>query len=764
MIAAVIGSILWLGAQDELPKPVKLTLVRMGTPRGGLPATVEIVATASEGSVERRFPVLLGRQPEDRALLDLTAGVWTVAIRGPAVWSPETTLRVGSDTLSEARIRVWPTATITTDLVADAKGPPLPRQMLVNFRGSPAVPAEQRVPNAVSPCRVEQRRASCEVPAALLDIRLVAPGLIPEYRWDASQRAGETLSIGTFRVQAGASVIGYIRDLSGGPAVGARVELRAAGGQRIPAAAATQQGAQRAASELEADQRRYPLLTTTNNRGFFQIRQAPAGEYRVVAMSDEDSAAETTVSVDSNAESALPATLVLEAPYGLEVSVEPPRHPDGGPWTLTLIRLLPFEAVTTQVVPESGATRLERVGRGRYILEVSAEGDRWFVQALEVDAPPGPVLIQIAAIFVEGRLRLGGKPLQATLHFGGTRPPLVTLESGEDGGFEGHLPQPGNWPVWVVAPATRVDRMLRSVKVAPDEFGRAKVEIDLEDIRLTGRVVDERGQGVRAFVRLNLADIGGNTSRNSLSTDSEGRFEASGLEPGSYTLSAQAERGKISEPITLHLADGGAEVTLHVRDLLEVRGRIFSAATGRPLAGARALAWPADQLMTGSPNIVTDAEGGFLLRVPAVTRGVEVLYWADGHSVRMSREQVVPGRDLVLAAEPGGGTLVIAVPAAKQGLDSESVIAVVHRGAAFWVGEFQRPTGGVARGEGDTSAIVIPNMAGGDYAVCEISRGLYRSKRQVLVDPNNCVKGSLAAGGELALTMSGSSPRPGGGR
>jgi hypothetical protein len=306
--------------------------------------------------------------------------------------------------------------------------------------------------------------------------------------------------------------------------------------------------------------------------------------------------------------------------------------------------------------------------------------------------------------------------------------------------------------------------MLRAVEVEADESGLARVDIDLEDARLTGQVVDDQGRGARAFV--DLVPAGGprdSSTTNYLPTDLEGRFDVRGLAPGAYIVTARAENGKASEPSPLTLSKDGAEVTLMVGDLVEVRARVVSRRTGHPLPGARALAWPADQLGAKSRTYVTDPEGRFSVRVPKGTRNIILLHWADGHASHLAREPL-PDGELMLEAEPLGGTLLVSLPERLRGpfgaMDGDTEAVLVRHGAAWVVDRLRSVLLRGAAPPEDPSAVTLPSMAPGDYALCEVNRNALAQNVVIPFDPTRCVRGSLLSGGELQLALGSDSSRP----
>jgi len=162
---------------------------------------------------------------------------------------------------------------------------------------------------------------------------------VPQYLWSTAIVPGRTIRLARFPSQRGASVSGYVRTPEGAAVNDCPVELLTMEGKRIEAGAPGRRGARPGHSDAV----RFPLQARTDVRGFFQIVGPEPSEYQVVARQRERLATGAAI-VRPGEEARLRDYLVLEEPYSLEVSVDPPTAPGGGLWTLRPIRLAPFPA------------------------------------------------------------------------------------------------------------------------------------------------------------------------------------------------------------------------------------------------------------------------------------------------------------------------------------------------------------------------------------------------------------------------------------
>ena len=717
---------LWLAATTTTGVNAELACA----PGVTLPVFFDVVAAGASG-VRHEVPARLERDCRAQVWLPLEPGVWHVRVVSPVLWIPERTLNVVAGVVHTPRLTLWPSTTLDATWRGRA---PAPAELMVHFRGAPSVPGSVRVPEATAVCPLQERRVTCRLPASRLDLRFVVLGMIPEYFWDVDLPPGKT-SFGGLRMERGASLIGYVQQAEGDDAEGVTVELQSPNGKAIAAAGTTR-----------------TLRVTSNRRGFFQFRQAPAGRFRVVAGDGRGSVAASEVEVESEHESALSAPLLLEEPYVLDVSIDPPRAPRDQTWTLVVLRRSPFQTSRRFELPESGMMRLENIGRGQYLLEVSAGGQKWASHGVEIDAEPGPLQIQIPVLDLHGTVSLGGEPLAARLSFGGRSGEQVLIfESDDEGEFEGHLPRAGAWHVHVFSEDPPVESVLQKVQVDTGVDGSsATVQIELQAGRLTGRVVDEQGRGQRGYVNLTPL-AAGDQFFDQVTTDSTGRFDAGGLSFGDYAIRAHAG-GRQSRSVVVSLSEArdSAEVSLTVSGGLDVPGRIFSAATGQPVAGARILAFPADQRRTLLTPTFSDAEGRFELRLPPEARAAILFYSAEGHALEMARRACTGGEELVLSVAPQGGRLALTLP---ESTAPALVPALVRNGAVMGVGALSSLLRASGTAVADGAATLLEGMAPGEYALCLVDRQVEATSLAVSVDGARCATGWLGPGGELSLAL-----------
>ncbi len=157
---------------------------------------------------------------------------------------------------------------------------------------------------------------------------------------------------------------------------------------------------------------------------------------------------------------------------------------------------------------------------------------------------------------------------------------------------------------------------------------------------ISGHPLDPPPQGLRVRA---LDDLGREHHLRAEVTG-EGSYRVEGLPVGAVQLLAVAEPAQAtSAPLGVDLVPGELhERDLVLRDRMGVRGRVISAASGLPLAGAQVEA----HLMVGGawlpeaiPAVSTDAWGRFEGLSVSATAGA-VLIRAQGHDQRASRVEV----------------------------------------------------------------------------------------------------------------------------
>lgn len=739
------------GESLGLPLSLRVTAPVGPVPKDRVVVHVSVLRESTEGPSVASKDMFM-TNGEGRTELRVPPGQYIIRTEAAGFWAPDYPAHIASGTLPTAEVRMWPTNALMFDLRTETHEPP--KELAIDFRGVPTVEEKIRVPAGFTTCKVLERRATCAVPAGRIDFRVMsippAP-FIPEYFWDVENRGGERASLRSLSLVSGSSLIGYVRNENGEPAVGVNVDLKTPGGSEIPPSATTVGGVR--ANVPPRERRQSRLHATTNDRGFFQIRQAVPGEYRIVATDDSGASAHRTVTLDSERETALRDFLPLERPYQLEVAIDPPVPPDGDLWSIELVRITPLTSMLRYAVDYGGKAILDGVGRGQYNISVLSGRQKYFLEAFEVEEQPGPMQIKIPLLAVRGRITLGDKPLRATLIFGGDRGPRsVALESSETGEFKGVLPRQGDWIVQIEASDPPVHRRLWRVSVVAGISQEAEVNIQLKSARLKGRVVDETDSLVTDAL-ITATPIASPEDSPTTFRVQTGLFDLAGMSPGMVALEAQTPDQRSSEPVAVTLGESEVDVTLVVSKPIELTGRVLSSASSQPIPGALLVAMAANKPLTGVGMQRTDEEGRFKLRLPPHTVVTNVAYWADGYSLDMTRAAVRANAEVILLASAIGGTLTVTLPGADE--MKGSVPVIVRGGAAMPAGGLAslRPEDRRLTLEPASSPVVIPNLAPGEYALCSMDANGFQLGLSPKVG-SNCSYGVLPPGGELALSLS----------
>ena len=668
---------------------------------------------------------------------------WQILSESRTLWSAPQWVAPGPGGDEKlVRLRLHPAATVTGALEVPAQEP-LPSRIDLRLESSPDA-RSPKIPLIPVDCPVEEKRFVCRVPAGRLDLRLRAANRIPAYLWDLVVQAGEVKDVGVLPLKAGASVTGWVRHEDGSAASGVRVRLEA-----------ETLGLPSEPGKLES-LRAMALETRTNVRGFFQIEQATPGTFVVKA--DQEGlvpANRSGIEIRPDLEARILDPLVLAKPLGVKVSVSPARAPSGGLWKLVLEKKSAVEGLKSEVhrgeADPNGIWAVTGLQAGKYSLFAQDEDMRWSFEDLDVSADKADLQIEIPGVLVKGRVRIGEEPLRATLWFGGrSAARRARFDSDEEGRFEGLLPEEGTWPVELVA-----EREGLRVKLDPVEVRKlpgtrqARVELQIPDTRLQGRVVDEQGRPVgRAFLLLQPLRKLPSTAES----DAEGAFEVRGLPPG--PLFVHAEDGeRESEWLQAHLKEDEDTPSLQlvVRTRMTVQGRVFS--DRGPVAGARVEAMgELSEAGAGSGDqTVTGPAGEFTLKLPAGTRMMTLSVLAPGNATRMMLVPLGTEPVLEIPVEPVGGTLVFDFGARTVQEFMASRAGILAHGGAFvpfgvtrrWVqmGRIPQP---------DPHRLVLPNMEAGEYILCfgAAQEAVARGQEP---PPGQCTGGSLAPLQELTL-------------
>lgn len=478
------------------------------------------------------------------AQLDLTgAKLWRITLASPACWAAPV---VSGGEVVE--IPVWPQRTVSGELSAEVPS------LTLHF-ASPDGTAGG-VPASSTACLLNGRCWTCDVPKVPLDLRLEVPGFAPARRWSV-----DAADIGKLELHRGASVAGFVARDGGGALGDAEVVLTV---------------------DDKAVQHAKPDV-----RGFFQFTTIPPGTYTIVARRAAGAPArERGIRVVADRETLLRRPLLLTAFAKLHTTINPPVTPAGHSWTVDLKRVdfarnawVPF---ARGAATPGGSWERGDLERDTYSLQVIDElGAVYFQRYVDIDADVKEVGITVQTIPLEGRIRLSGDPVHATMTFVSSSANIV-VESGDDGLFYGSLPHEGEYELRIQPKVTRFQALRRRVDVRRSPAsGVASVDIDLPGGRVKGVVVDSRQ---KPLADASVSVLRGTSYAGAAFSDESGSFEVAGLEPGSVTV--MADHGKNRS--TLYTYEASPEpvpLTIVIDEARKVRGRVLSSGGGG-IAGA----------------------------------------------------------------------------------------------------------------------------------------------------------------------------------
>jgi hypothetical protein len=624
--------------------------------------------------------------------LTLGEGVWELRLVGHTAWGPRVYVRNG-DSVS---MPVWPAVRFR----AVANG--------VTALNAAFKPLHSTGATGETSCDKDGMWWICAIPPGHYDLRFSSPGWAPEYRFDVTVPFPAEMPL---RFVAGASLAGRL-----GSARGAKISLEDVDLSLIPAGGT-------------AHGERYTTKSTA--RGFFQFTGLPPGEYSLSARRKGLTAPVQSVTIVAGMAAELSAPLLLDRPKRLTVTLVPSLDPDLKPWRVSLWSFgmgpqRPLTAVSESAATPNGDWTLNGLIAGDYRVYVSrANGQMWVAEDASIVDADVAVPLTVFGERVTGMITLGDRPLAAKLSFGGEGG--LTLESNEEGRFEGEIPPDDGDERTIHVDAGPLD-VIRTVRAKLERSGSGErhITIRLPATALVGRVVLADGSPESgAIVTVNRSG----QIHQTFSKD-DGSFQLTGIDAGEYRITARAGDRR-SEPATVGLtSDAPAEVELVLKSDVIVRGRFGNGQM--PVVAAGIYAIPRDtQWAPFMPQAMTTERGRFQLELPPRTTLYDLVAVHPAFDIVLTRLTAHPESVRQIVATQMGGTLVVHS-------QSPADLLLRHGGGECWLSWLARLPG--AGGAVESARIVLPRLEPGDYSVCSAKS-------------NECARGYLPTHGTLTLKM-----------
>ena len=647
------------------------------------------------------------------------ANGWVVEVSAPGWWAP--TALVTSDAL-KASLALVPEGLLRFRLEgADVGVETLDsRNVRVLGRVGKAGTVLERGVHG-GPCEIDldrdDRDASVTCPFALGETADIQVFLGPFLPWNQSGVVvAEDIDFGTFNPVRGASVSGRVR-------------------------AAVGQGAMLLA--LSPRNGSFPFTVWTDEHGVFAFEGLASGTYDLhLEQSPRDRWA---VLVESVLDQIDLGEIVSAAANRFSVDVSAPHAilPD-----LTVkasrVSLLEDDTPAPRVFGQYVAKRSfdgsslfvwSGIAGGSYlILAEGPWGNRWHRERIDFSAASLHA-IDMDGVEIRGRIRRGAKPLEDVLvWFGGlTGEERIVMNSRHDGRFEGWLPTrtrlgnsanewhvqvtqapacdpcEGDWTTWQAFDSGHVVNA-GVVEIVENVDGVGRVEIDLPDGRISGRVLrveaetENRTAVSGASVRLSTRDHG-RWGWSALTSD-EGDFAFLGIPDGGVGLVAEARVGDQtfrSDRTELSLSEGEAVEDVEILVAPQRNFRLRVRTPNGPLRNATVLLL--DTESAAARVQWTLANGSTQFWVPA-DRLVQFVVLAAGLGTDGWRMSLPSEGDLEVELSDGRGDLLLP--------DTAEATIVNSRGVALRLSVL-RNLGQIRDTE---EGPAIGNLAPGNYRYC----------------------------------------------
>lgn len=671
---------------------------------------------------------------------DIPSGI-VVRLRATATdrWSEERFVLV-SDETGEVTIDLWPAAVIggQFDARSSIRSIALEAQQAKESTiiGGNLPPLPQVRVN----CPVERTgRWRCRLPAGSLDLAIRAEGFAPEYFWRKALPPSRVIDLGMIRLIRGASISGFVH-----------VESASAASSRSAVTLTL-----RPMMPANSESPRIDLIArqvTTNTKGFFQISGVPPGAYVLTATSHGMGSEEREIEVLENVEAILREPIILTRKKILRVAVTPATDPWGQLWTVNLARLEGenfIRTIASTTLPADGRWKSEPLQKGKYRILISRRQGNWGSREVVVDDDLD-VALELPLITTSGTLKLGGKPLEGFIWFGGEGSSLsVPVAVRSDGLFRTILPRPENdtWvPVQVVADRPKVLREISSLKLTVGGDGKARADIDIPETAVFGEVVDSAGNGVQSWITVSAGGPHGAILQ--LDTDEAGVFSIHGVAPGELTIAAEASGSATPRSTTLSITEGETSpryVRLVVEPNVEVKGIIRASARGVP--GATISYIPQQRGVFVIHRATTEMDGSFTFSAPPGTERVTAVVSAPGFARRLLSMDVSNTASVDVSQQYGRISIIAPESERTRG----TVIVAIREGVWYRAAALRSAAGGRDRTTTEKTHLEIERMEPGIYSACRIAQ--HEASTTATPRMFDCVTGYLSPFGEVTLTL-----------